>query len=101
MSEVASARRSAGGNHEHRQWAVEFSLVDFYHYLQRLVGVDTVKLSGPAIANIMDKLRAGFEDGYLRTAPIERWSLDQAIDAYTAVETRTSLNKQVFIPHGT
>jgi NADPH:quinone reductase len=78
---------------------VEFSLVDFYHNMQRLVGVDTVKLSGPAIANIMDKLRAGFEDGYLRTAPVERWSLDQAIDAYSAVERRTSLSKQVFIPH--
>ena len=79
---------------------VEFSLVDFYHNRQRLIGVDTVKLSGPAIANIMDNLRAGFEDGYLRTAPVESWSLDQAIDAYTAVEKRTSLNKQVFIPHG-
>jgi NADPH:quinone reductase len=80
---------------------VEFSLVDFYHNQQRLVGVDTMKLSGPAIANIMDELRRGFEDGYLRTAPVERWSLDHAIDAYTAVEKRTSLNKQVFIPHGT
>jgi NADPH:quinone reductase len=80
---------------------VEFNLVDFYHNQQRLVGVDTVKLSGPAIANIMDKLRRGFEGGYLRTAPVDRWSLDQAIDAYTTVEKRTSLNKQVFIPHGT
>jgi NADPH:quinone reductase len=78
---------------------VEFSLVDFYHNLQRLIGVDTVKLSGPVIANIMDKLRTGFEEGYLRTAPVDSWSLDQAIDAYTAVEKRTSLNKQVFIPH--
>jgi NADPH:quinone reductase len=78
---------------------VEFNLVDFYHSQQHLVGVDTVKLSGPAIANIMDKLRSGFEDGYLRTAPVERWPLDQAIDAYTAVEKRTSLNKQVLIPH--
>jgi hypothetical protein len=37
----------------------------------------------------------------LRTSPVERWSLDQAIDAYTTVEKRTSLNKQVLIPHGT
>lgn len=27
---------------------VEFNLVDFYHNLQRLMGVDTVKLTGPA-----------------------------------------------------
>jgi NADPH:quinone reductase len=78
---------------------VEFSLVDFYHNLQRLLSVDTVKLSGPAIANIMDKLRFGFEDGYLRTAPIQKWSLDQAIDAYAAVEKGVSSKKHVFLPH--
>jgi NADPH2:quinone reductase len=76
---------------------VEFSLVDFYHNLQRLMGVDTVKLTGPAIAKIMDKLRAGFEDGYLRASPVQRWSLDQAIEAYTAVEKGTSSNKHVFL----
>jgi NADPH:quinone reductase len=79
---------------------VEFSLVDFYHNLQRLIGVDTVKLAGPAIAKIMDKLRAGFEDGYLRASSVQRWSLDQAIDAYTAVEKGTSSNKHVFLPRG-
>jgi len=79
---------------------VEFSLVDFYHNLQRLLSVDTVKLTGPAIANIMDKLRAGFEDGYLRTSPVQRWSLDQAIDAYAAVERGASSKKHVLLPHG-
>jgi NADPH:quinone reductase len=77
---------------------VEFSLVDFYHNLQRLMGVDTVKLTGPAIAKIMDKLRAGFADGYLRASSVQRWSLDQAIDAYTAVEKGASLDKHVFLP---
>jgi NADPH:quinone reductase len=77
---------------------VEFSLVDFYHNLQRLIGVDTMKLTGPAIAKIMDKLRAGFEEGYLRSSPVQSWSLDQAIDAYTAVERGTGLNKHVFLP---
>jgi NADPH:quinone reductase len=79
---------------------VEFSLVEFYHNIQRLVGVDTVKLTGPAIAKIMDKLRAGFDDGHLRASPVQRWSLDQAIDAYTAVEKRTNSNKHVFLPLG-
>jgi NADPH2:quinone reductase len=79
---------------------VEFSLVDFYHNLHRLIGVDTVKLTGPAIAKIMGKLRTGFEDGYLRPSPVQRWSLDQAIEAYTAVEKGTSLNKHVFLPRG-
>jgi NADPH:quinone reductase len=77
---------------------VEFSLVDFYQSLQRLIGVDTVKLTGPAIANIMDKLRAGFEDGYLQTPPVQRWSLDQAIDAYAAVEKGGSSKKHVILP---
>jgi NADPH2:quinone reductase len=77
---------------------VEFSLVDFYHNLQRLIGVDTVKLTGPAIAKIMDKLRTGFEEGYLRPAPVQTWSLDQAIEAYSAVAKGASSNKHVFLP---
>jgi NADPH2:quinone reductase len=79
---------------------VEFSLVDFYHNLQRLIGVDTVKLTGPAIAKIMDQLRAGFEGGHLRASPVQSWSLDQVIDAYTAVEKGTGLNKHVFLLRG-
>jgi hypothetical protein len=46
----------------------------------------------------MDELRAGFEGGYLRTSPVQGWSLDQAIDAYTAVEKGTGLSKHVFLP---
>jgi NADPH2:quinone reductase len=79
---------------------VQFSLIDFYHNLLRLIGVDTMKLTGPAIAKIMDELRAGFEGGYLRASPVQAWSLDQAIDAYTAVEKGTGLNKHVFLPRG-
>jgi NADPH:quinone reductase len=77
---------------------VEFSLVDFYHNLLRLLGVDTLKLTGPAIAKIMDELRAGFEGGYLRVSPVQSWSLDQAIDAYTVVEQGTTLDKHVLLP---
>jgi NADPH:quinone reductase len=79
---------------------VEFNLVDFYHNSLHLIGVDTVKLTSSAIAKIMDQLRTGFEGGYLRASPVQRWSLDQAIDAYTAVEKATSSNKQVFLPRG-
>jgi NADPH2:quinone reductase len=79
---------------------VEFSLIDFYHNLLRLVSVDTVKLTGPAIAQIMDQLRAGFEGGYLRASPVQSWTLDQAVDAYTAVAQGTGSNKHVFLPRG-
>jgi NADPH2:quinone reductase len=80
---------------------VEFNLVDFYHNSLHLIGVDTVKLTSSAIAKIMDQLRTGFDEGYLRASPVQRWSLDQAIDAYTAVEKATSSNKQVFVPRTT
>ena len=79
---------------------VEFNLVDFYHNLLRLIGVDTLKLTGPAIAKIMDELRAGFDGGHLRPSPVRRWSLDQAIDAYTAVEKGATLDKHVLLPRG-
>jgi NADPH:quinone reductase len=80
---------------------VEFNLVDFYHNSLHLIGVDTVKLTRSAIAKIMDQLRTGFDEGYLRASSVQRWSLDQAIDAYTAVEKATSSNKQVFVPRTT
>jgi hypothetical protein len=57
-----------------------------------------MKLTGSAIAKIMDELRAGFEAGYLRTPPIQSWSLDRAVDAYTAVRKGTTLDKHVFLP---
>jgi hypothetical protein len=44
-------------------------------HLQRLTGVDTMKLTGPAIAEIMNELRAGFEGGYLQTSQVQKWSL--------------------------
>jgi NADPH:quinone reductase len=77
---------------------VEFNLVDFYHNLLRLIGVDTMKLTGPEIAKIMDDLRAGFEDGHLRPSPVQTWTLDQGIDAYAAVEKGGTSSKHVLLP---
>ena len=74
---------------------VEFNLVDFYHNLLRLIGIDTMKLTGHEIAKIMDNLRAGFEDGHLRPSSVQTWTLDQGIDAYTAVEKGTTSSKNV------
>jgi NADPH:quinone reductase len=76
---------------------VEFSLVDFYQNLLTLIGVDTLKLTGLEIAKIMDELRAGFEGGYLRPSPVQTWSLDQGIEAYTSVEKGAASNKHVFL----
>ena len=77
---------------------VEFNLVDFYRNLHRLIGVNTLKPTGPEIAKIMDDLRAGFEDGHLRPSPIQTWTLDQGIDAYAAVEKGATSSKHILLP---
>jgi NADPH:quinone reductase-like Zn-dependent oxidoreductase len=77
---------------------VEFSLTDFYHNALRLIGVDTMKLTGPRIAALMDHLKAGFEEGHLRPPPVQTWPLDRAVDAYLAVEKGTGSTKQVILP---
>jgi NADPH2:quinone reductase len=79
---------------------VEFNLMDFYHNARTLTGIDTLKLTGPAIATIMNELRAGFEDGYLHPSPVQTWSLDQGVDAYAAVEKRATSKKHVLLPRG-
>jgi NADPH:quinone reductase-like Zn-dependent oxidoreductase len=77
---------------------VEFNLVDFYRNLHRLIGVNTLKPTGPEIAKIMDDLRAGFEDGHLRPPPVQTWTLDQGIDAYAAVEKGATSSKHILLP---
>jgi NADPH:quinone reductase-like Zn-dependent oxidoreductase len=79
---------------------VEFSLVDFYHNRLRLIGVDTVKLANREIAEIMNQLRVGFEDGHLRPSPVQTWTLDQGIEAYEAVAKGAAASKQVLLPRG-
>lgn len=76
---------------------VSFDLVDFYHNLSRLIGVDTMKLTGPEIAGMMNHLRAGFEEGVLRPPTVSAWPFDRAIEAYTAV-AQGSRTKQVLVP---
>jgi NADPH:quinone reductase len=78
---------------------VEFDLLDFYHNLSHLIGVDTMKIEGRDIARIMDELRAGFESGYLRPSQTVTWTLGRAREAYTAVERGASV-KQVLLPRG-
>jgi len=77
---------------------VEFDLIDFYHNSLRLIGVDTMKLTGPGIAKIMDALRAGFESGHLKPAEIATWTLDKAVEAYAVVEKGGTPAKQVLLP---
>jgi NADPH:quinone reductase-like Zn-dependent oxidoreductase len=80
---------------------VEFDLVDFYHHRQRLIGVDTAKLDGVAIAQIMNELRAGFESGALKPPVLKTWPLPRAIEAYLAVANGDTSAKHVLLPKST
>ena len=74
---------------------VEFDLVYFYHRQLRLIGVDTMKLTGSEIASILDALRPGFETGVLRPRDHTIWPITKALDAYVAMNTKRSEKKQV------
>ena len=77
---------------------VTFDLVDFYHNESRLFGVDTVKLTGPEIRDVMNDLREGFEDGYLQAPAVKTWPLERAVEAYEAVAKGGAQTKQILIP---
>jgi NADPH:quinone reductase len=77
---------------------VEFDLIDFYHELRRLIGVDTMQLTAPEIARIMNQLREGFDAGHLEPSATTTWPLSKAVEAYTAVESGGSSTKHVLLP---
>ena len=77
---------------------VTFNLRDFFHNRLRLIGVDSMGLTGPQIATIMNGLRAGFEAGHLRPPSVQTWSLEPAVDAYAAVQAGALGSKQVLVP---
>jgi NADPH:quinone reductase-like Zn-dependent oxidoreductase len=77
---------------------VSFDLVDFYHNDSRLLGVDSVKLTGPEIAEIMNGLRAAFENGYLQPPAVTTWPLERAVAAYEVVAKGGAGTKQILLP---
>ena len=78
-----------------RDRRVSFDLVDFYHNGSRLIGVDTMKLTGTEIATVMNELRTGFQEGYLRAPAITTWPFERAVEAYMAVESGGLSTRQV------
>jgi len=78
---------------------VEFDLMDFYHNRQRLIGVDTAKLTGMEIASILDRLRPGFESGALQPPSVNVWPLDDVVTAYEAVAAGEAAAKHVLQPN--
>jgi NADPH2:quinone reductase len=73
---------------------VSLNLIDFYHNLSRLIGVDSNGLTAHQVAEINDQLRAGFEAGTLKPPSVEIVPFEQAVDAYFQVangEAKTKL----------
>ncbi|MGA3187551.1 MAG: zinc-binding alcohol dehydrogenase family protein [Bryobacteraceae bacterium] len=74
---------------------VSFNLVDFYHNLSRLLGVDSFGLTSPQVAEIEEELRSGFETGALTPPLIEIVPFEKAVEAYNRVADRQAKAKQV------
>jgi NADPH2:quinone reductase len=72
-----------------------FDLIDFYHNLSRLVGVDTMKLTSCDVAAIAEKLRPGFEVGALKPPAVETLPFGNAIQAYERVASGKTNAKHV------
>jgi NADPH2:quinone reductase len=76
---------------------VHLNLTDFYHNQLHLIGVDTQKLTGPQIAGLMNRLREGFEAGFLQILQPEPTGFDKAVEVYTKVAEKKSRTKQVLV----
>jgi NADPH2:quinone reductase len=74
---------------------VSFNLIDFYHNLSRLLGVDSNGLTAGQVGEIAEELRLGFETGALTPPPIEIVPFESAVDAYGRVADRRAKVKQV------
>jgi NADPH:quinone reductase-like Zn-dependent oxidoreductase len=80
---------------------VSFDMPDFYHARLHLIGVDSLKLTGPEIAAIMNALEPGFQSGDLQPYETKRWPLDEAATAYAVVQRGSGPVKQVLtMPSG-
>src|SRR5271156_1612742 len=74
-----------------------FDLLDFYHRRLTLFGVDSRAYDTEACAAILERLTRGFESGVLKPIPIaKRFSLDEAVQAYTQVSDGALHGKAVF-----
>ncbi len=76
---------------------VSFNLLDFDHGLTRLIGVDTMSLTGEAVVATLDGLVAGFQQGRLTPPAVQAWPLDQAVQAYATVARGGTAAKQVLL----
>jgi NADPH2:quinone reductase len=74
---------------------VSFDLVDFYHNLSRLIGVDSMKFSPQDVSAIADELRQGFEANILKLPAVNAVPFENAVEAYERIANGTAGMKQV------
>lgn len=72
-----------------------FDLVDFYHNLSRLIGVDSMKFTARDVAAIADALRPGFESNALKVPPLKAVAFENAVEAYEEIASGQGGTKQV------
>jgi NADPH2:quinone reductase len=77
---------------------VEFDLVEFFHGLNRLIGVDTNAYSATEIAQSMNRMTAGVRAGKLRPRAVQTWTLDNSADAYKAVAAGPTATRHIIVP---
>ncbi len=77
---------------------VSFDLLGFYHHRLTLFGVDSRAYDTEASAAILERITPGFESGALKPVPIaKRFSLNDAVEAFTQVNEGALRGKAVFI----
>jgi len=76
---------------------VSFDLIDFYHNLSRLIGVDSNVLTIAEVAEVAEGLRPGFEAGALTVPPLDTVPFEDAVAAYTRVAEGQVKRKQVLV----
>ena len=74
---------------------MSFDLVDFYHNLSRLIGVDSMKFTPRDVAAIAEELRPGFEANLLKAPPVQLVPFENAIEAYERIAGGQAEAKQV------
>ena len=74
---------------------VSFNLVDFYHNLSRLIGVDSNHFSPKDVSEIAGELVPGFESNALKPLAIEVVPFENAVEAYEKIATGQAKAKQV------
>lgn len=74
---------------------VTFNLVDFYHKQAHLMGLDSLKFSLGESAEILKGLLPGFKQGIFSPSPVETVSINEALNAYHAINDGNSRKKFV------